>query len=95
LPPAEIGAAQQEIPVANYTASEMAVLRRSAAQWKGTALPKTIGAKLRLCFEELQVLRNNKGQVAGFGSEGFVLTPRGAGLYFWGEERARQAHINS
>jgi hypothetical protein len=81
--------------VTKYTATEMAVLRRSAAQWKGTALPQSISAKLRLCFEEFQVLRNAKGQVSGFGSEGFVLTPKGAGLYFWGEERARQAHINA
>ena len=79
----------------NYTAAEMAVLRRSAANWKGTALPPTIGGKLRLAFERLQVLRNKSGEVAGFGREGFVLTPKGSGLYTFREERQRQAHINA
>ena len=95
LPPAEIGTAQQEIPVSNFTASERAILRRSAANWKGSRLPKTIGGKLRLAKVALIVLRNREGHVAGWGREGFVLTPGGMGLYGWGEERARQAHINN
>jgi hypothetical protein len=107
LPPAEIGTAQQEIPVSNFTASEygifastftaaeQAILRRSAANWKGSRLPKTIGGKLRLAKTTLIVLRNSEGQVAGWGREGFVLTPGGMGLYGWAEERARQAHINN
>ena len=107
LPPAEIGTAQQEIPVSNFTASEYgifastftaserAILRRSAANWKGSRLPKTIGGKLRLAKVALIVLRNREGHVAGWGREGFVLTPEGMGLYGWGEERARQAHINN
>jgi len=95
LPPAEIGTAQQEIPVSTFTASERAILRRSAANWKGSRLPKTIGGKLRLAKVALIVLRNREGHVAGWGREGFVLTPGGMGLYGWGEERARQAHINN
>ena len=95
LPSAEIGTAQQEIPVSNFTASEQAILRRSAANWKGSRLPKTIGGKLRLAKTTLIVLRNSEGQVAGWGREGFVLTPGGMGLYGWAEERARQAHINN
>ena len=95
MPPAEIGTAQQEIPVANYTASEQAILRRSAAAWKGSRLPKSIGGKLRLAKATLIVLRNSSGQVAGWGREGFVLTPKGWGLYGWAEEAARQAHINN
>ena len=95
LPPAEIGTAQQEIPVTNYTASEQAILRRSAAMWKGSRLPKSIGGKLRLAKTCLQVLRNSAGQVSGWGREGFVLTPRGMGLYGWAEECQRQAHINN
>lgn len=78
----------------SYTPSEVAILRRSAAQWQGSALPASISARLRLAFKRFTVLRNAAGQVAGFGHEGFVLTPAGAGLYFWGEERQRQAHIN-
>ena len=78
----------------DYTASEMAILRRSAAQWKGSCLPKSIGARLRLAFEKFQILRNTSGQVAGFKREGFVLTPKGAGMYTWGEEVLRQSHIN-
>ena len=96
LPPAEIGTAQQGIPVTNYTASEQAILRRSAAAWKGSRLPKTIGGKLRLVKSKaFVVLRNSEGQVAGWGREGFVLTPRGMGLYGWAEECQRQAHINN
>ena len=79
----------------NYTASEQGVLRRSAAMWKGSRLPKSIGGKLRLAKTCLQVLRDSKGQVAGWGREGFVLTPKGWGLYGWAEESARQAHINN
>ena len=94
LPPAEMGTAQQEFPLA-YTPAEMATLRRSAAQWKGSALPPTVGGKLRLAFQKFQVLRNAQGRVVGFGREGFVLTPKGAGLYSWGEEPQRQAHINA
>ena len=95
LPSAEIGTAQQEIPVSTFTASEQAILRRSAANWKGTRLPRTIGGKLRLAKTVLTVLRNSKGEVAGWGREGFVLTPGGMGLYGWAEESARQAHINN
>jgi len=95
LPTAEMGTAQQEIPVSNFTASEQAILRRSAANWKGSRLPKTIGGKLRLAKTTLIVLRNSEGQVAGWGREGFVLTPGGMGLYGWAEERARQEHINN
>ena len=95
LPPAEIGTAQQRIPVTNYTASEQAILRRSAAAWKGSRLPKSIGGKLRLAKATFIVLRNREGQVAGWGREGFVLTPRGMGLYGWAEECQRQAHINN
>jgi hypothetical protein len=54
-----------------------------------------VGGKLRLAFQKFQVLRNAQGRVVGFGSEGFVLTPKGAGLYSWGEEPQRQAHINA
>ena len=79
----------------NYTASEQAILRRSAAMWKGSRLPKSIGGKLRLAKTCLQVLRNSAGQVSGWGREGFVLTPRGMGLYGWAEECQRQAHINN
>lgn len=78
-----------------YTPSEMAILRRAASAWKGTALPASIGARLRLAFARFSVLRNAAGQVAGFGREGFVLTPAGWGLYAWGEECPRQAHINA
>jgi hypothetical protein len=80
--------------MSNFTPAEMAILRRSAAKWKGSALPKSIGARLRLAMARFQVLRNRKGAVAGFGREGFVLTPTGWGLYTWNEERMRQAHIN-
>ena len=79
----------------DYTPSEMAVLRRSARMWTGSGLPDSVGARLRLCFKKFQVLRNNRGEVAGFGREGFVLTPNGWGLYSWGEEYQRQAHINA
>ncbi len=79
----------------NYTSSEQAILRRSAAAWKGSRLPKTIGGKLRLAKKTFQVLRNSAGEVAGWGREGFVLTPSGMGLYSWDEECARQAHINN
>jgi hypothetical protein len=79
----------------NYTPAEMAILRRSAANWKGGTLPGSVSARLRLAFARFSVLRNAAGEVAGFGHEGFVLTPAGAGLYFWGEERQRQAHINA
>jgi len=95
LPTAEMGTAQQEIPVSNFTASEQAILRRSAAAWKGSRLPKSIGGKLRLAKATFIVLRNREGQVAGWGREGFVLTPKGWGLYGWAEEAARQAHINN
>ena len=81
--------------MANYTASEMAILRRSAAQWKGSALPESIGARLRLALKELRVIRNDLGQVAGFGDEMFVVTPKGWALYGWNEVRQRKAHINS
>jgi hypothetical protein len=77
-----------------FTSSEMAILRRSAANWEGTSLPSSISARLKLAFQRFRVLRKRDGSVAGFGREGFVLTPTGAGLYTWSEERARQAHIN-
>jgi hypothetical protein len=76
------------------TSAEMVILRRSAAQWRGSALPASIGARLRLAMTKFQVLRNQHGAVAGFGSEGFVLTPKGWGLYGPAEEIQRQAHIN-
>ena len=79
----------------NYTASEQAILRRSAAMWKGSRLPKSIGGKLRLAKTTLLVLRNSEGQVAGWGREGFVLTPVCQGLYGWAEEEARQSHIDN
>jgi hypothetical protein len=94
LPTAEIGTAHQEIPVAQFTPAEMAVLRKSAANWKGTSLPKTIGGKLRLAFQKFLILRKKDGTVSGFGRAGFVLTPMGSGLYTWGEEAQRQAYIN-
>jgi hypothetical protein len=78
-----------------FTSAEMAVLRRSAAQWKGSQLPDTIGGKLRLCFSRFNIIRNPAGKVVGFGRDGFLLTPKGSGLYFWGEEAQRQAHINA
>ena len=79
----------------NYSASEMAILRHSAAQWKGTDLPVSVTARLRLAFQTYQVLRNSAGNVVGFGREGFVLTPKGWGLYTWHEERQRIEHINA
>ena len=88
-------ASEYGIFASNFTASERAILRRSAANWKGEGLPKTVGGKLRLAKTTLIVLRNSEGQVAGWGREGFVLTPGGWGLYGWAEERARQAHINN
>ena len=78
-----------------FTPAEMAILRRSAAQWKGSALPASVGAKLRLAMAKFQILRNQRGAIAGFGRDGFVQTPGGWGLYASGEERQRQAHINS
>jgi hypothetical protein len=78
----------------NYTPAEMAVLRRSAAQWRGSFLPNSISARLRLAFSQMRVLRNADGHIAGFGGEGFVLTPSGWGLYCWGESAERQAFIN-
>jgi hypothetical protein len=77
-----------------YTPSEMATLRRSAAQWRGTKVPLTVGGKLRACLERFSVLRDSHGRVAGFGHEGFTLTPQGASLWGWGEELQRQRQIN-
>lgn len=77
------------------TPSDLAILRRSAAQWRGTSLPASIGGRLRLAMTRFQVLRKEDGSVAGFGRDGFVLTPSGWGLYTWGEEPQRQAHINA
>ena len=74
--------------------SDRAILRRSAAAWAGAALPASIGSRLRLAQQRFQILRCRSGNVAGFGSEGFVLTPAGSGFYCWGEESQRQAHIN-
>ena len=76
------------------TATDRAILRRSAAAWAGAALPASIGSRLRLAQQRFQILRCRSGNVAGFGSEGFVLTPAGSGFYCWGEESQRQAHIN-
>jgi hypothetical protein len=78
----------------SYTPSEMDILRHSAARYTGTALPDSIDDKLSLCLKRFHVLRDRNGQVAGFGREGFVLTPSRWGLYTWGEEHKRQAHIN-
>ena len=77
-----------------YTDSEMAILRRSAAQWKGTMVPPTVGGKLRACLERFSVLRDREGRVSGFGHEGFTLTPQGASLWGWNEECQRQRQIN-
>jgi len=77
-----------------YTASELATLRRAAAQWKGTKVPPTVGGRLRACFERFSVLRDRGGRVAGFGRHGFTLTPQGASLWGWNEERQRQRQIN-
>jgi hypothetical protein len=79
----------------SYTPTEMAILRRSAAQYRGSALPQSISGRLRHCLATMHVLRNRAGEVAGFGREGFVVTPAGYGLYCWGEEAQRQAHINA
>ena len=78
----------------SFTGSEMAILRRSAAQWKGTMVPPTVGGKLRACLASMKVLRDREGRVSGFGREGFTLTPQGASLWGWGEERERQRQIN-
>jgi hypothetical protein len=82
------------IIVSAYTPAEMAVLRRSAAQYRGTALPASISGRLRLCLNKFHVLRGEDGKVAGFGREGFVVTPYGCGLYGSREEIQRQDHIN-
>jgi hypothetical protein len=79
----------------NYTPAEMDILRRSAAQYQGSALPQSIDDRLHCCLKKMQVLRNRAGEVAGFGREGFVVTPTGCGLYSWGQEARRQAHINA
>ena len=78
----------------NYTPSEMATLRRAAAQWKGTMVPPTVGGKLRACFQRFSVLRDAGGRVSGFAGEGFTLTPQGAYMWLWGEEPQRQRQIN-
>lgn len=77
-----------------YTASEMAILRRAAANWKGTALPKSIGARLKLAFHQLLVARDRHGRVAGFARDGFLLTPKGWGLYFWDERPEFERALN-
>jgi hypothetical protein len=77
-----------------YSPKEIEILRRSAAQWQGTALPDSVEDRLTLAVKKFMILRNKKGEVAGFGREGFVLTPKRWGLYTWREERRRQAHIN-
>lgn len=79
----------------DYNPAEKAVLRRSAARYQGTALPKSVGARLRYCLASMTILRKKTGEVAGFGHEGFVVTPSGWGHYCWGEEAQRQAHINA
>jgi len=78
----------------NYTPSEMATLRRAAAQWKGTALSESIGARLRLAFKQFVVARDRAGRVAGFAREGFLLTPKGCGLYFWHERPEFEKALN-
>lgn len=78
----------------NYTPSEMATLRQSAANWKGTALPESIGARLRLAFGQFIVARDRHGRVSGFAREGFLLTPKGCGLYFWDERPEFERALN-
>jgi hypothetical protein len=90
------------IIVSSYTPKEMAVLRRPAAQktgpphppYTGTALPASISGRLRLCLNKFHVLRDKNGKVAGFGRQGFVVTPCGWGHYGPREEVQRQDHIN-
>jgi hypothetical protein len=82
------------IIISSYTPAEMAVLRKSAAQYRGASLPASIGGRLRLCLKKFYVLRDKNGKVAGFGREGFVVTPAGCGLYGPREEIMRQDHIN-
>ena len=82
------------IIVSSYTPKEMAVLCRSAAQYTGTALPASISGRLRLCLNKFHVLRDKNGKVAGFGRQGFVVTPCGRGHYGPREEVQRQDHIN-
>jgi len=78
----------------DFNSSEMAILRRSAAQWQGAFTPKTIGSKLKTCLKQFQVLRDREGRVSGFGREGFTLTPHSANIWGWSEERQRQQQIN-
>ncbi len=78
----------------NMTPAEMAVLRRSAAHLKGSALPKTIGAKLRYCLQKYPIVRKDDGTIAGFAREGFTLTPRGQAQFYWGEYRQFHQFIN-
>jgi hypothetical protein len=82
--------------MSNFTSTEMATLRRAAANKSGSAYSGwSIGQKLRHCLSHYLILRNSSGKVVGFGKEGYVLTPTQEGLYTWGEERQRQAAINS
>ncbi len=77
-------------------ATEMAILRRAAAQRTGSAFKGwSIGQRLRHCMARYQVIRKADGQVAGFGHEGFTLTPNGEALFTWGEERAKLAFIEA
>jgi hypothetical protein len=74
------------------TAADRAVLRRAAAQWR---LPNTtIGERLRKAYERFGILRDRKGRVAGFGRDGFTLTPQCAALHGWADECHRQRQIN-
>ena len=84
----------QAIRPMSLSPADRAILRRAASAWRGAALPASIGGRLRLAQQRFQILRDRSGNVAGFGRDGFVLTPAGSGLYCWGEERQRQAHIN-
>jgi hypothetical protein len=60
----------------------------------GTVNPRSIGAKLRYCLDTMSILRKKDGTVAGFGQEGYTLTPQGEYLFTWGEEKRRQEVIN-
>ena len=84
----------QAIQSMSLSPADRAILRRAASAWSGAALPASIGGRLRLAQQRFQILRDRSGNVAGFGRDGFVLTPAGSGLYCWGEDRQRQAHIN-
>ena len=74
------------------TPSEMAVLRRAAAR-KGGNWSK--GKKLRYCLENMIIVRKKDKSIAGFAREGYVLTPNGQALFFWGERAQFEAFIEA